>query len=64
VSDPNYQRTTAASRKAAQSVRYIHRSVMYGLGKTYWTGATARKVRIWDAKQVAKKARRAAKVYS
>lgn len=39
MSDPNYQRTTAASRKAAMRVRYIH----FSRNGTYNVGANKRK---------------------
>jgi hypothetical protein len=56
-SDPSYQRTTAASRRAMRRVRYIHRAG----DQPYVTGATRRKERVWAAKQATKKARRTAK---
>lgn len=58
-SDPTYQRTTAASRRAARSVRYLRGSTS---GFPYVIGATRAKVNVWIAKQATKKARRAAKL--
>lgn len=71
MSDPNfhYVKTTAASRKAAQRVRYIHRfegTPRFAMprvpGKVYTIGATRAKVHVWIAKQAKKRARRLAKV--
>lgn len=56
-SDPTYQRTTAASRRASARVRFVHRNN----GVPYAIGATRAKENVWIAKQATKKARRAAK---
>lgn len=68
MADANYQKTTAASRRALRRVRYIHLcggtskyAPVRVPGQTWVTGATKRKERAWAVKQSRKQARRAAK---